>query len=242
MKKMILVLMFGILFAGTNLYAASGDLIVDGNVGIGTDTPQQKLDVRGSIQIGKSNFNGIFFGDSGKGLTWRTAYGGRPGFLSDSLALGWDEYIVEIFWDTRRDGAWAYCEGVRDAGYFIDCANYDGLMDNNDHYWVWKHGSYSQYPDTADLKFVFDGENNDGVMGFMDDEDYFYYDDVVVFNDKVGIGTRTPGAKLHVDGGDIAVTSLTEATGLILTDLNGYCWRITVNTDGSLSTTSVSCP
>ncbi len=38
----------GMLFIGTNLYAANGDLIVNGNVGIGTTNPQAKLDVGGS--------------------------------------------------------------------------------------------------------------------------------------------------------------------------------------------------
>lgn len=49
MKKRILLLVVGCLFIGINLFAADGDLIVNGNVGIGTTTPTQKLDVSGQI-------------------------------------------------------------------------------------------------------------------------------------------------------------------------------------------------
>ncbi len=46
MKK-ILVLMVGILVIGVNLYAADGDLIVEGNVGIGSSltNPGARLEI-----------------------------------------------------------------------------------------------------------------------------------------------------------------------------------------------------
>ena len=56
MKKLILVLLIGILFIGTNIFAADGDLIVNGNatingnVGIGTTNPTQKLEVNGTVK------------------------------------------------------------------------------------------------------------------------------------------------------------------------------------------------
>lgn len=56
MKKRVLVLVVGFLFVGVSVFAADGDLIVNGNatvngnVGIGTTTPGYKLDVQGQIR------------------------------------------------------------------------------------------------------------------------------------------------------------------------------------------------
>lgn len=44
MKKTVLILMLGVVIIASNLFAADGDLIVEGNVGIGTTTPVAKLD------------------------------------------------------------------------------------------------------------------------------------------------------------------------------------------------------
>jgi len=48
MKGIILILMTGILLAGVNVFAADGDLIVNGKVGIGTTAPQVSLDIAAS--------------------------------------------------------------------------------------------------------------------------------------------------------------------------------------------------
>ena len=51
MKKRILVLIVGFLFIAINGLAADGDLIVNGNVGIGTTSPGAKFDVNGDIKV-----------------------------------------------------------------------------------------------------------------------------------------------------------------------------------------------
>jgi len=57
---------------------------------------------------------------------------------------------------------------------------------------------------------------------------------------NVGIGT-TPNARLHVAGGDVAIT--TQGNGIILRATDGTnCYRVTVNNAGTLSTTLVACP
>lgn len=197
MKKAI-ILMIWILLLGINLTAEAGDLIVEGNVGIGTDAPAQKLDVRGSIQIPRDDWKGIFFGPGAGGnigLIWRSGYG-NIAFNSDALVIGRDGNIVELAWDTNQNGAWAYCEGVSAAGLWVNCADYgnDSTMTSNDHFWVMKNGHGAAPGTKKDLKLLFDGESNDGVMGYMEDEDAFY------FNEKLGVGTTNPVEKLEVAG------------------------------------------
>jgi len=51
MKRTILGLTVVFLFVGFNVFAGDGDLIVNGNLGIGTTNPTQKLDVAGAISI-----------------------------------------------------------------------------------------------------------------------------------------------------------------------------------------------
>ncbi len=48
--KRIFILVIGFLFIGVNLYAA-GDLIVEGNVGIGTTAPNTQVDIAGGIAL-----------------------------------------------------------------------------------------------------------------------------------------------------------------------------------------------
>ena len=57
---------------------------------------------------------------------------------------------------------------------------------------------------------------------------------------NIGIGIASPGTKLHVEGGDIAATTL--GTGLILKAPNGSCHRVIVRNNGSLDTNEVACP
>jgi hypothetical protein len=57
------------MFISVNLFAADGDLIVNGNVGIGTASPTQRLDVNGNIAA--NNVKGVLFYSQGEGETLR---------------------------------------------------------------------------------------------------------------------------------------------------------------------------
>lgn len=57
MKKILLAVILGVMLGFTDLYAADGDFIIEGNVGIGTDTPAAKLEVSESGTIRGASFN-----------------------------------------------------------------------------------------------------------------------------------------------------------------------------------------
>ena len=71
--------------------------------------------------------------------------------------------------------------------------------------------------------------------------DWQSINDTIYFDgSNVGIGINPPSAKLQVNGGDIYVD--TTAKGLILRDGVGGCWRVTVNSSGTISSASLTCP
>ncbi len=82
MKKLIIGLMACILLIGTNLFAADGDLIVNGNVGIGTTSPTGKLGINGHISF-ESDSNNV-----SKGLLWRSGSDGSWGQILRDSANG----------------------------------------------------------------------------------------------------------------------------------------------------------
>jgi hypothetical protein len=59
-------------------------------------------------------------------------------------------------------------------------------------------------------------------------------------NGNVGIGTTTPKAKLEITNGDVYVNDSTK--GIILKAPNGSCWRVTVDNTGNFVRTAITCP
>ena len=57
---------------------------------------------------------------------------------------------------------------------------------------------------------------------------------------NLGLGTTSPASKVHVTGGDVYIEDIDK--GVIMTSPNGSCWRMTMNDDGSVKTTSIPCP
>ena len=112
-------------------------------------------------------------------------------------------------------------------------------------------GSYTGVSTTASNKIIFGyGFDTDNLFDSPDtDKDIQFAVGVrtdanpskywIVGNENfnVGIGTTNPTTKLQV-GGDVKV-GVNTSQGVILTDPNGVAWRLSVNTDGTLTTTAV---
>ncbi len=63
---------------------------------------------------------------------------------------------------------------------------------------------------------------------------------VITSNGNVGVGTTSPGtAKVKVQGGHLFVAN---PNSLVITSVNGACWKIVVSNAGALSASSVACP
>jgi hypothetical protein len=93
MKKGIVTLITGLLLIGAQALAADGDFIVNGKVGIGTATPNNKLSVAGVIE---STTGGIKFPD---GTTQTSAATGASGSLPSLRAyLGANQTLTADTW------------------------------------------------------------------------------------------------------------------------------------------------
>jgi hypothetical protein len=57
---------------------------------------------------------------------------------------------------------------------------------------------------------------------------------------NMGIGTADPASRLQVTDGDVFIENINK--GVIMKSPNGNCWRMTINNDGSVSTTAITCP
>ena len=59
-------------------------------------------------------------------------------------------------------------------------------------------------------------------------------------DENVGLGTGSPATKLHVADGDVYLDN--HQNGVILTSPSGNCFRVTIADNGTLTTTSITCP
>ena len=82
--------------------------------------------------------------------------------------------------------------------------------------------------------FVGDGSGLTGIVG----PDFVRTDVGIHTLSNVGVGTTSPSSKLTVQGGDVKV-GVDTSHGVILTDANGFSWRLIVNTDGTLTTAPI---
>lgn len=79
-------------------------------------------------------------------------------------------------------------------------------------------------------------------------DDGLYYDEIFYlvpnsstpFQNRVGIGTTEPKAKLHLVNGDILLEG--NQAGVIMNSPNGDCWKLGVDNAGNPVFTSIICP
>lgn len=100
MKKKTLILMLGFLLIGINLYAADGDLIVEGNVGIGTTAPNTKVDIAGDIALRAGAFTAVNVNNNNiniGGTSFIRITGPTAAFTITGISGGVDGKVVILY-------------------------------------------------------------------------------------------------------------------------------------------------
>jgi len=62
----------------------------------------------------------------------------------------------------------------------------------------------------------------------------------ILKNGNMGFGTSAPHAAIEIESGDVYLKD--SSKGIILTNPNGFCYRVTVDNSGNLVSNSVACP
>jgi hypothetical protein len=220
MKKAGIIFMIS-LFSFVNSYAQwqqNGNDIyfVNGNVGIGESSPNTSLEVLGLINQEdvikfKNNYTATLSG----------------------FAAGNESYYNCSFIGNRSRGSLqmpaSLYEGDRITGLFARpfiAGEYRRTAAI--HFYVGRDPSYTSFP--TNIRFETTGTDE------IERKERMRIDE----NGNIGIGTKTPNAKLEIADGDIYISDITQ--GIIMRSPDGSCWKGTVDNYGSLNFVRINCP
>ncbi|MCX7589509.1 MAG: type II secretion system GspH family protein [Patescibacteria group bacterium] len=206
--------------------APTNGLIVEGNVGIGTNNPVYSLTINDSLG------NNQFYVDTSSSTIAQVGISHNNESLLTILGAGRTGILLRknpTAQTSRFFKRWSlstflthnvYYDGTN---YYLDLVGQDGwilrMADNV--------GGYSGFE-------IFFGPGGTSPFNPIS---YFKIDR----NGRIGIGTSSPNSKLQVVDGDVAVS--TQGSGIILRATDGAnCFRLTVNNAGVLNTSPVACP
>ena len=200
---------------GASRFFVSGE----GNVGIGTVEPAAKLEVVGD------------------GTSTRTfVVKNEGGFSSHTYVSAQSASDVEgttgIFESKRSRGTLDNPESIIGGdriGAFMGVPYIDGnyhFTTSIDMYS--EQPSFNSYPSYITFKTTGEGETGRSERIRISPEG------------NLGIGTTSPNAKLQIADGDIYIEDINK--GVVMKSPNGQCWRMTIDDDGQIMTTAISCP
>jgi len=200
MRKTIIFLAVFVLSAGL-LYAGTGNLIVDGNLGIGTTTPQYSLDAAGSIRVDNNTAASVMYMQA-------------PAVNSNAA-----NYFKALDLYT---GIYNIPAGVTDSGYrvglgvegFVNDPNFGGTLAYQ--YGVWaRNGSYASGGTIQNSYGVYIDTVTQGTTTFGNL--YGLYQDSPAaqnyFAGNVGVGKTAPRYQVDVQG-DVNVSGNFRVNGL----------------------------
>ncbi|MGJ3236013.1 hypothetical protein [Marivirga sp.] len=216
----------------------------NGNVGIGTNTPNYDLEVNGTLNVSEIYQNGELI-DFNKEINEPIELVGS-GQNENMITLKNDNYSRIAAYAANNDfESVASFVGLRSGGTVDNPTNigpeqrisgfYGSSYFNND------------YEVSTAIEFFSGKESgSNGSSSYIK----FGTTDIgstqrlermrIAENGNVGIGTTIPKSKLQVTNGDIYIEDA--SSGVIMTSPDGNCWRMTVDNTGNPQFSSITCP
>lgn len=233
----------------------------NGNVGIGTMNPTQKLEVAGNVyaynDLGTSyvsssgsgnnwDYSGFLLYDKNTGKGWGIKQRQRVQ-EANNLAIDWfDGSIYKTQFSIKPNGnvgigtdnpIWKL--DVAGSGRFInsETCNYLDISGIGDE---WNYAAMSLYDKNSGKFWSVQHQktNNFGVVWY--DGSNYSTPLSIKPNGNVSIGGYNANSKLQVTGGDVYIDNVN--SGVIMKSPDGSCWRMTVSNSGQPVFNRIACP
>lgn len=175
----------------------------DGNVGIGTEDPENLLTLEGNVGTGDGRFFASVHNQSLSNRSFsamKFSAGGGSSFTSighNAETYDFDNFNTADFGGVSSNGA----------GVHLTAFRVDGI-----------------------IKFLTSVNGSGAPIERMR----------ISSDGNLGIGTIDPVSRVQVSAGDVYIEDINN--GVIMKSPNGNCWRMTMNNDGSIKTTAITCP
>ena len=205
-----ILIIFSLISFSFTSFTQQGKLSFSDFIGIGTNNPPYKLTLQGSENSGTPD---------------------KRTFLSLNNTAQTDASLVSIRLQTGTSNT---------VTYLTQASSIYGI-----NYYGNEYADYGQLWSTGTGLILRAGGNaiNDGIIKFQ--TGYAIQGSSnermrIAGNGNVGIGTRSPAARLQVTSGDIYVEDPNK--GIILRSPSGNCYRVTIDDAGNFVRTAIICP
>jgi len=191
----------------------------------------------GSSEIWKTNADGIHYTDGHIGIG--TSNPSNVLTIDGDVPSGEERFFISVNNSSLSNRSFAAAKFTAGTGTSMTTFGHNSETYDSDNFITADFGGI--FSSGAGIHLTAGGEN--GVIKFLTGKSNTggSIEHMIISSDgNLGIGAKNPVSRLQVADGDVFIENINN--GVIMKSPNGNCWRLTVNDNGSVKTTAITCP